>query len=168
MLRDEDVTVAEVLRGAGYATGLIGKWGLGMPGDEGVPNKQGFDYFYGYLSQHHAHNHFPAFLWRNGDKAPLPNIVTPVGDAGGGYATQRVKYAGDLFAEEALAFVEQHRERPFFLYLALVVPHANNERSRELGRRAGSAGLWHLRGPRLAQFAEGPSRHDHPDGPADR
>ena len=59
--------------------------------------------------------------------------MTPVGDAGGGYATQRVKYAGDLFAEEALAFVEQHRERPFFLYLALVVPHANNERSRALG-----------------------------------
>ena len=66
-------------------------------------------------------------------KSPLPNVVTPIGNAGGGYATQRVKYAGDLFAEEALAFVEQHRERPFFLYLALVVPHANNERSRALG-----------------------------------
>lgn len=133
LLRDGDTTVAELLRGAGYATGLIGKWGLGMPGDEGVPNKQGFDYFYGYLSQHHAHNHFPDFLWRNGEKAPLPNVVTPVGTAGGGYATQRVKYAGDLFAEEAAAFVEQHRQRPFFLYLALVVPHANNERSRALG-----------------------------------
>ena len=133
MLRDEDVTVAEVLRGAGYATALVGKWGLGMPGDQGVPNKQGFDSFYGYLSQHHAHNHFPDFLWRNEAKSPLPNVVTPVGTAGGGYATQRVKYAGDLFAEEASAFVEQHRERPFFLYLALVVPHANNERSRALG-----------------------------------
>jgi len=133
MLRDEDVTAAEVLRSAGYATALVGKWGLGMPADEGVPNKQGFDYFYGYLSQHHAHNHFPDFLWRNEAKSPLPNVVTPVGTAGGGYATQRVKYAGDLFAEEAVAFVEQHRERPFFLYLALVVPHANNERSRALG-----------------------------------
>jgi len=133
MLRNEDVTAAEVLRGAGYATALVGKWGLGMPGDEGVPNKQGFDYFYGYLSQHHAHNHFPDFLWRNEAKAPLPNVVTPVGTAGGGYAMQRVKYAGDLFAEEALAFVEKHRDRPFFLYLALVVPHANNERSRALG-----------------------------------
>lgn len=133
MLRDEDTTVAELLHRAGYATGLIGKWGLGMPGDEGVPTKQGFDDFYGYLSQHHAHNHFPDFLWRNGEQAPLPNVVTPVGTAGGGYATQRVKYAGDLFAEEAAAFVEQHRQRPFFLYLALVVPHANNERSRALG-----------------------------------
>ncbi len=133
MLRDQDVTVAEVLRRAGYATALVGKWGLGMPGDEGVPNKQGFDSFFGYLSQHHAHNHFPDFLWRNEAKSPLPNVVTPVGAAGGGYATQRVKYAGDLFAEEALAFVERHRDRPFFLYLALVVPHANNERSRMLG-----------------------------------
>lgn len=133
MLRDADVTVAEVLRSAGYATALIGKWGLGMPDDEGVPNKQGFDYFYGYLSQHHAHNHFPDFLWRNDQKSPLPNIVTPAGAAGGGCATKRVKYASDLFAEESLAFVEQQRERPFFLYWSLVVPHANNERSRALG-----------------------------------
>jgi arylsulfatase A-like enzyme len=133
MLRDEDVTVAEVLKSAGYRTGLVGKWGLGMPGDEGVPNKQGFDYFFGFLSQHHAHNHYPDYLWRNDRKVPLPNEVTPVGTAGGGYATKRVKYAGDLFFEEALAFVEKHRAEPFFLYLSLVVPHANNERSRVLG-----------------------------------
>jgi arylsulfatase A-like enzyme len=133
MLRDEDVTVAEVLRSADYATGLVGKWGLGMPGDQGIPNRQGFDSFYGYLSQHHAHNHFPDFLWQNEEQAPLPNVVTPVGTAGGGYATERVQYAGDLFADEALAFVARHRDRPFFLYLALVVPHANNERSRVLG-----------------------------------
>jgi arylsulfatase A-like enzyme len=133
MLRKDDVTVAKVLQQAGYATALIGKWGLGMPGDEGVPNKQGFDYFFGYLSQHHAHNHFPDFLWRNEQKVPLPNVCVPVGTAGGGYATQRVKYAGDLFFEEAEAFIEKNRAKPFFLYLALVVPHANNERSKELG-----------------------------------
>jgi len=133
MLRSEDVTAAEVLKSAGYSTGLIGKWGLGMPGDQGVPNKQGFDYFFGYLSQFHAHNHFPDFLWRNEELSPLPNVVTAIGDAGGGYATKRVKYSSDLFAEEALAFVEQHRIEPFFLYWAMVVPHANNERSRELG-----------------------------------
>jgi arylsulfatase A-like enzyme len=133
MLRAQDVTVAEVLKGAGYNTALIGKWGLGMPGDEGVPNRQGFDYFFGYLSQHHAHNHYPDYLWRNGEKVALPNVVTPVGTNGGGYATKRVKYAGDLFFEEAQAFVEQHKEGPFFLYLSLVVPHANNERAKELG-----------------------------------
>jgi uncharacterized sulfatase len=133
MLRDEDVTVAEVLRGAGYVTGLIGKWGLGMPGDEGVPEKQGFDYSFGFLSQHHAHNHYPDFLWRNGARVALPNVVTPVGNDGGGYATKRVQYAGDLFADEAVEFVAKNSAKPFFLYLALTVPHANNERSRILG-----------------------------------
>ncbi len=133
MLQDADVTLAEVLKSNGYATGLIGKWGLGMPGDEGVPNKQGFDYFFGFLSQHHAHNHYPDFLWRNQQKTPLPNEVVPIGAAGGGYATKRVQYAGDLFAAEALSFIDRHQQQPFFLYLALTVPHANNERSRALG-----------------------------------
>jgi arylsulfatase A-like enzyme len=133
MLRAQDVTVAEVLKGAGYTTALIGKWGLGMPGDEGVPNRQGFDHFFGYLSQHHAHNHYPDYLWRNGEKVALPNVVTPVGTAGGGYATKRVQYAGDLFFAEAQAFIEKNTNSPFFLYLALVTPHANNELSKEGG-----------------------------------
>lgn len=136
MLRDEDLTVAEVLREAGYRTALIGKWGLGMPGDEGVPNRQGFEYFFGYLSQHHAHNHFPDYLWRNDERVPLPNVVTPVGNNGGGYATEAKVYADDLFADEALAYVEKHREGPFFLYWSMVIPHANNERSRVLGNGA--------------------------------
>ncbi|MGC3969196.1 MAG: sulfatase-like hydrolase/transferase [Pirellulales bacterium] len=132
MLRDEDVTVPEVLKLAGYRTGLVGKWGLGLPGDEGIPTRQGFDDFYGYLSQTHAHNHYPDYLWRNENHEPLKNVVTPVGDSGGGYATERKQYSTDLFADEALRFIEANRERPFFLYLALVVPHANNERTREL------------------------------------
>jgi len=131
-LEDKDVTVAEVLKRAGYATGLVGKWGLGMPGDEGVPNRQGFDYFFGFLSQHHAHNHYPDYLWRNEQRVPLPNGVLPVGKDGGGYATNRVRYAGDLFAQESLDFVTRHQNQPFFLFLALTVPHANNERFKEL------------------------------------
>jgi arylsulfatase A-like enzyme len=133
MLRAEDITVAEVLQSAGYTTALIGKWGLGMPGDEGVPNKQGFDHFFGYLSQHHAHNHFPDYLWRNEERIPLPNKVTPVADAGGGYATDAILYADDLFADEALKFVAQHQDRPFFLYWSMIIPHANNERTAVLG-----------------------------------
>ena len=132
MLHDADITVAEVLHGAGYRTGLIGKWGLGLPGDEGVPNRQGFDDFFGFLSQTHAHNHFPDYLWRNDKRVALQNVVTPVGDGGGGYATVRKQYAADLFADESLKFVEANRERPFFLFLALTVPHANNERTRKL------------------------------------
>ena len=120
-LRPEDVTVAKLLKDAGYATGLVGKWGLGEAASTGVPNKQGFDYFFGYLSQVHAHNYYPDFLWRNEEKVPLPNVVEK------GVATKRVVYSHDLFAEEALAFVEQHKAGPFFLYLAFTIPHANNE-----------------------------------------
>jgi arylsulfatase A-like enzyme len=133
MLEPGDVTVAEVLKSASYATGLVGKWGLGMPGDDGVPNKQGFDYFFGYLSQVHAHNHYPDYLWRNAERVALPNVVSPVGKIGGGYATKTVQYADDLFRDEALRFVEEHRHEPFFLDLSFVVPHANNERAKELG-----------------------------------
>ena len=138
-LRDEDVTVAEVLKSAGYSTGLIGKWGLGEVGSDGHPNWQGFDESFGFLNQHHAHNHYPGFLWRNSERLALPNVVagaTPDGvDFGDGYSTKRVQFAGDLFASEAATFIERHGqgERPFFLYLALTVPHANNERSRALG-----------------------------------
>jgi len=133
-LAARDITVARVLQQAGYATALIGKWGLGEIGSEGEPTRHGFDYFYGFVNQTHAHNHFPDFLWRNTEKVALPNIVTPVGTVpGAGYATRRVQYANDLFFEEARAFLDRNGNRPFFLELALTVPHANNERARALG-----------------------------------
>jgi arylsulfatase A-like enzyme len=133
-LRDEDVTIAEVLKTAGYATGLVGKWGLGEVGSEGHPNKQGFDTFFGFLNQTHAHNHYPDHLWRNSERVPLPNDLVQVGTIeGAGYATKPVAYADDLFFDEAAKFVEQHKSGPFFLEIALTIPHANNERSRELG-----------------------------------
>ncbi len=131
-LTAKDMTVAKVLQQAGYTTGLIGKWGLGMPGDEGVPNCQGFDQVFGFLSQHHAHNHFPDHLWRNETRVALPNGVVPVGTAGGGYATNRVLSADDLFADEAIRFLDQNHAKPFFLYLSFVIPHANNERTQAL------------------------------------
>jgi hypothetical protein len=65
-----------------------------MPGDEGVPNRQGFDYFSGFLSQHHAHNHYPDHLWRNEQQVALPNGVMPVGTNGGGYAIRPASLAG--------------------------------------------------------------------------
>ena len=133
-LRPGDVTVARVLQQSGYATGLVGKWGLGEAGSEGEPRRQGFDYYFGFLNQTHAHNHFPAYLWRNGEKVPLPNVVQPVGEVpGAGYATKRVAYADDICADDSLDFISRHRDRPFFLFVSLVTPHANNERSRELG-----------------------------------
>jgi arylsulfatase A-like enzyme len=133
-LRAEDVTVAKVLQTAGYRTALVGKWGLGDvgPAESGLPRRQGFDYFFGYLSQVHAHNHFPDYLWRNEQQVPLSNVVTAVGDRGGGYATVAREFADDLFADEAIKFVNEAREQPFFLYWSMVTPHANNERTREL------------------------------------
>lgn len=133
-LRAEDTTVAKVLKDAGYRTALIGKWGLGDVGaaESGLPRKQGFDQFFGYLNQVHAHNHFPEFLWRNEERVTLPNEVTRVGDQGGGYATKAVQFADDLFADEAIKFVEENKKKPFFLYWCMVIPHANNERTKAL------------------------------------
>jgi len=122
-LRPEDVTIAEVLKRLGYTTGLIGKWGLGEPDSTGVPNLQGFDYFFGYLNQHHAHNYYPDHLWRNQQKVALKNVI----ENDNNFAKTKLEYSHDLFAAEALQFVEKHRKEPFFLYLALTIPHANNE-----------------------------------------
>src|SRR5438067_10592320 len=126
-LRPEDVTVAELLKKAGYATGLVGKWGLGEPGSTGIPTKKGFDSFFGYLNQAHAHNYYPDFLWRNEQKVPLTNVQA------GGVASKRVVYSPDLILDEGLKFVEQHKGGPFFLYFATTVPHANNEKTRADG-----------------------------------
>jgi arylsulfatase A-like enzyme len=133
-LRPEDITVAKMLQQAGYRTALIGKWGLGDVGaaETGLPRKQGFDSSFGYLNQHHAHNHFPDFLWRNEDRVTLPNVITPVGNTGAGYATTAVQFADDLFADEVIKFVSDNKSRPFFLYWSMVIPHANNERTGKL------------------------------------
>ncbi|MCI0682303.1 MAG: arylsulfatase [Gemmataceae bacterium] len=128
-LAPEDVTVATLLKRAGYVTGLIGKWGLGEPGTSGVPGLHGFDYFFGYLNQHHAHNYWPDYLWRNDTKVPLPDNV----QAKPNIAAKKAVYSHDLFTEEALKFLDQNKGRPFFLYLAYTLPHANNERGKAEG-----------------------------------
>lgn len=116
-LRPQDVTVAEVLKGAGYRTGIIGKWGLGEPATAGVPLRKGFDYWFGYLNQNHAHNYYPDYLWRNEERVSIPKGA----------------YSHDLFTREALDFIRRERGSPFFLYLAYTIPHANNELTRKTG-----------------------------------
>ena len=139
-LRDEDITVAEVLKSVGYHTGLVGKWGLGEVDQPGFPLRQGFDSFFGYLNQLHAHNYYPEFLYRNDQRVMLRNEVQlPEGKQLGflgGHATKRVDYSHDLFANEALDFVRDNAADPFFLYLALTIPHANNEAARMVGNGA--------------------------------
>lgn len=126
-LRAEDVTVAEVLKKAGYNTALIGKWGIGHEGSNGMPTRQGFDYFFGYLDQHHAHNFYPTFLIKNESRFPLRNVVPNEGQYGQGVATKKVDYTHDLLAEDTLKWLDKNHKNPFFLYLALTIPHANNE-----------------------------------------
>jgi len=122
-LHPEDVTVAEVLKGAGYDTAIIGKWGLGEPDTTGIPNRKGFDYWFGYLNQNHAHDYYPKYLWRNEEKVDIPEG----------------SYSHDLFSQEALDWVGKKRENPFFLYLAYTIPHAYNEGGDEHGMPVPSA-----------------------------
>ncbi len=126
-LQPGDVTVAEVLKTKGYRTGLVGKWGLGHEDTTGAPGKQGFDEFFGYLDQGHAHNSYPTYLWRNGEKVKLKNVVPNEAKSGAGVATEKVDFSNELFTQEALSFIDRHKSGPFFLYLALTSPHANNE-----------------------------------------
>lgn len=110
----DEVTIAEVLKKQGYATGAMGKWGLGPPGTEGDPINQGFDLFFGFNCQGHAHNHYPTYLWRNDKKETIEG--NDGGDTG-------KTHAHDLFEKEALAFLRANKEKPFFLYLPVTIPH---------------------------------------------
>jgi arylsulfatase len=111
---NEEVTIAEVLKSKGYATAAAGKWGLGHFGTTGDPTTQGFDLFYGFNCQVHAHNHYPKFLWRNREKEVLPgNDRTLYGET----------YSQDKFVEVGLQFIRDNQDRPFFLYLPFAVPH---------------------------------------------
>lgn len=112
-LPDSSYTMAEMFRKAGYTTGLFGKWGLGYPGSEGDPNRQGFDQFFGYNCQRQSHNFFPAHLWENDKKVDLNNTLT-----------NQQQYAPELIQTKALEFMRVNKEKPFFLYLAYTLPHA--------------------------------------------
>lgn len=103
-----------MLKTVGYTTGCFGKWGLGFVGTEGDPNNQGIDQFYGYNCQRLAHNYYPAHLWDNQQKIMLP------GNSGDQFGT----YAPDLIQQHVLQFIESNKERPFFLYYANTIPHA--------------------------------------------
>jgi len=116
-LRPEDVTVAELLKKAGYTTGVVGKWGLGEPDTTGIPNRQGFDFWFGYLNQAHAHSYYPDYLWKNQERYPIDENRNG----------RRKVWSHDLMTREALAFVERSKDGPFFLYLAYTIPHGRYE-----------------------------------------
>lgn len=131
-MSDDVLTVAEVLRRGGYTTGMIGKWGLGEPGTSGDPNHQGFDFYYGYTDQVLAHNHFPEYLLRNGDKEMLRNKVQYLDpDAWhkgkGSIAIEKKDFTDSIFTAAAINFISEHKDTNFFLYLPYVIPHDNGE-----------------------------------------
>ncbi|WP_372797186.1 arylsulfatase [Pontiella sp.] len=111
---DEVVLLPEMLKEAGYVSGAFGKWGLGYPGSEGDPMKQGFDVFYGYNCQRLGHHYYPYHLWDN-DK-----MVVLDGNAG----TAKGQYGPALIHEKTLQFIEDHKDGPFFAYVASIIPHA--------------------------------------------
>ncbi len=133
-LLPDTVTIPGLLQRAGYVTGAMGKWGLGGPGSTGAPKQQGFDRWYGYLGQRLAHNYYPQHLWSDGVREmldgneyfhphqPLPPEADPSDPVSyEPYSGQQ--YSMDRIVEEALSFVEQHQDRPFFLFLPFIVPH---------------------------------------------
>jgi arylsulfatase A-like enzyme len=124
-------TVGKMMQQAGYKTGAIGKWGLGMTNTTGSPIKQGFDYFYGYLDQKQAHNYYPTHLWENDHWDTLQNPVinvhkqldsTKATPADFNYYKGK-EYAPAKLTEKALAFIENNKNKPFFLYLPYTLPH---------------------------------------------
>ena len=127
------ITIAEVLKSAGYVTGMVGKWGLGAPNTEGTPNKQGFDFFYGYNCQRQAHTLFPMHLWRNEERDLLNNKNIPPhanlkegsnpNDESSYVDFHLNDYAPELMHNEALNFIDDNKDSPFFLYYASPLPH---------------------------------------------
>ncbi len=107
------VTIAGILKDAGYTTGAFGKWGLGLVGTTGDPNKQGFDHFYGYICQRQAHTFYPNHLWHDG------KVEWIEANKDG----KEQVYSHDLIANEALKFIRTNKDHPFFLYVPFTIPH---------------------------------------------
>jgi len=142
LMKPDEVTVGNVMQAAGYKTACIGKWGIGHPPPPENPHDNGFDYFFGYLSMWHAHNYYPEFLWKNGEKVLLRNVGKHVErhykqdqEELTGYGVERIDYTSDLFTNDALTWIEAQTD-PFFLFLSYTIPHANNE-AQSLGAEHG-------------------------------
>ena len=129
------VTLGEVMQAAGYKTGVVGKWGLGAPLTDGIPNKNGFDFFYGYNCQRQAHQLYPKHLWKNLEKVWLDNEIVSPGkdkhlekdadplDLKSYKKWDQVDYAPQKMQTEVLNFIENNKEQPFFMYYASPLPH---------------------------------------------
>jgi len=132
---DSTITIAKVLKKAGYSTALVGKWGLGAPMTAGLPNNQGFDYFYGFICQREDHTYYPAHIWENTFRVPLNNkVIDPRSkfpsnldslDPKNYAHYQQKDYVSKFLINAALRFLETNRDKPFFLYYASPLPHVS-------------------------------------------
>ena len=113
-LRDGELTIASILKAQGYSTGGFGKWGCGGRGSTGVPEQHGFDVFFGYYDQVHAHSYYPPYLVRNSDEVPLK------GNRG---LSDGETYSHDVIHQAALDFIRSNRDQPFFCYMPITPPH---------------------------------------------
>ncbi len=117
-LPEETFTVAQLLKNQGYATAAIGKWGMGMFDTSGSPLKKGFDHFFGYNCQRHAHSYFPSFLYNGAERFSLEG-----NDDNKRVDGQGAVYAQDLISDETIRWIQEHQDQPFFLYFAVTLPH---------------------------------------------
>lgn len=148
-LADSVFTLAELLKEAGYVTGAFGKWGLGYPSSEGDPVAQGFDTFFGYNCQRFGHHYYPRHLWHNKDSIVLHE----------NHGKKKGLYAPSLIHQEALKFIEESKNRPFFLYRPTVIPHAELAAPKEnMDKYHGKFGL---ENPYVG-YDEGPNYRDGP------
>jgi arylsulfatase A-like enzyme len=132
---DSTITLAKVLKKAGYKTAVVGKWGLGAPMTAGIPNNQGFDYFYGFICQRQDHTYYPGHLWENNYRIPLnnkiidPNVKLPSDldslDEKNYAVYQQKDYAPDFLIKAALGFIERSKDHPFFLFYTTPLPHVS-------------------------------------------
>jgi arylsulfatase A-like enzyme len=133
-LPENEITIAQMLKTAGYVTGIVGKWGLGAPHTNSIPTKKGFDFFFGYNCQRQAHTYYPIHLYKNerrvylNNDAIAPNTLLDKGadplyiDSYKKYTLK--EYSGDLMFSELTSFVDEHKGDPFYLYWATPIPHA--------------------------------------------
>jgi arylsulfatase len=132
-MKPNTLTIGTLLQEAGYKTGIVGKWGLGGPLSESIPNKQGFDFFYGYNCQRQAHTYFPPHLWKNTEKVPLNNKIVPpktlLPEGADPYDPDAYSdfwltdYSSELMQNELIQFIKDNKDQPFFMYYANPIPH---------------------------------------------
>lgn len=135
-LKANTMTLGRMMQHAGYVTGCFGKWGLGYPGSEGTPNKQGFNQFYGYNCQRQAHTYYPPFLYRNEERVYLNNkVINPhlvrLAPGEDPYDLRNYRrmeqndYSNDLIFDEMMSFVDRNKRHPFFLMWTTPLPHVS-------------------------------------------